>query len=101
MCDHSKTNLLSTVTYFMIYIYISMDTMKKSMHWPVTGRQHNSQGLNLFFLHMLLGASLVQQKGRLQEKKTPTHIKIKRTESFVFSFRSKNRCIYTHIQYKT
>lgn len=49
-------------------IYTSMDTMKRTIYGPVRGRQRNSQELDLFFLHRLLGASLVQQKGRLQEK---------------------------------
>lgn len=48
-----------------------MDTMKKCLPAcvEVRGRQHNSLGLNLFFLRMLLGASLVQQKGKLPHKR--------------------------------
>lgn len=49
-----------------------MDTMKRNVCGAVSGRQHNSQGLNLFFHRMLLVASLVQQKGRLREKRQYT-----------------------------
>lgn len=38
----------------------------------IKGRQHNSRELNLFSPRMLLGASLVQQNGRLQDREEDT-----------------------------
>lgn len=53
------------------HVFFPMDAMKKMcLGLPsARGRRHNSQGLNLFFLRMLLGASQVQQRGRLQDRR--------------------------------
>lgn len=86
-----------------------MDAMKRTVYGPVRGRQHNSQELDLFFLHMLLGASLVQQKGRLQEKNST--YENRRAACIVLSSDILTLLlrvgspywytVYTHIQYKT
>ena len=61
-----------------------MDTMEKVLNLPpVTGKQHNSLGLSLFSPRMLLGASLVQQKDRLKDRRERTEYELIRITLFV------------------
>lgn len=57
----NNRNNQSATLYFFFHGYHEKDVI---VYQHVRGRRHNSQGLNLFFLRMLLGASLVQQRGR-------------------------------------
>lgn len=62
-----------------------MDTMKKKdktnqcdVYRPVRGRQHNSLGSSPSALHMLLGATRVQQRSRLQGTNTSDNTVLRR-----------------------
>lgn len=59
---------------------------EKDVYQLVRGRQHNSQGLSLFFLRMSLGASLARQRGRLHEEKKEKQCKLIRITEPVFGY---------------
>lgn len=56
----------------MYYFFPWIPWKRRNVYQLVRGRRHNSRGSNRFFPHMLLGASLVQQRGRLQHRKRGT-----------------------------